>query len=208
MTQKQFSIFSWITAATLPFLGLLAWGTDVSWDVTALNAYQWFPLFGLIAWLTMASHYLTGYVLLTSKNLVRPNGYKKITGYLVLISLLLHPLILAVVQYNNQQGIPPASFINYVGSGLSLAVMLGSFSLLVFLSFEFFDRMKNNKKVLRYWTAISISQSLAMTLVWVHGLRLGSQLTEGWFKIAWFVVGLFLLPCFYVIHRADFKKNN
>lgn len=201
-------MFSWISAITLPLLGLFAWGADISWNFDYLNAYMWFPLFGLIAWLSMAGHYYTGYVLLTSKGLTRPSGYKKLTGYLVLISLLLHPFILAVVQYNNQQGLPPASFINYVGESLSLAVMLGSFSLLIFLSFEFFDRMKSNKKVLKYWKAISVSQSLAMFLVWIHGLRLGSQLVEGWFKLVWIALGLLLLPCFYVVLKADFRKNS
>ena len=63
------------------------------------------------------------------------------------------------------------------------------------------------KKVIKnYWTAISISQSIAMTLVWVHALRLGGNLGEGWFQFLWIVAGFSLIPCFYVIHREDFKN--
>lgn len=205
MNQKTFSRFSWGLFSLSLVLGIVSWGQTVGWQLSSLTPYQWFPLFGILAWLIMWTHYITRYFRVRNPELQKAPGYGKVTGWIVLACLLLHPGILAFAQFRNNQGIPPESYLNYVGEGLQLAVLLGSVALTIFLSFEIFDRMKNNKTVKKYWLAISISQSLAMILIFVHALRLGTTLGEGWFRIIWIIYGLLLLPCFYAIHKADLK---
>lgn len=205
MKQQTFNRITWATVFFSLAVVTLTWSRSIDWDSGYISAYQWFPLFGLTAWITMAGHYYLGTMRIVYPELKKPKGYKTFTGYLVLGSLLLHPGILALEQNNNGQGPPLASFYNYVGDGLKLAVMLGTISLLIFLSFEVFERIKDKKIIKSKWTAISVSQSIAMTLIWVHALRLGSNLGEGWFQFLWFVAGLTLIPCFYIIHKEDFK---
>jgi len=207
MKQQTFNKIAWTTVFLSLATVFFAWSGGVDWNSGSITAYQWFPLFGLIAWITMAGHYYLGALRLIHPELKSPKGYKAFTAYLVLGSLLLHPGILALEQSNNGQGLPPTSFYNYVGDGLKLAVMLGSISLIIFLSFEIFDRIRDKKFIKKYLTAISISQSIAMTLIWVHALRLGGSLGEGWFQFVWIVAGLSLIPCFYIIHKEDFQSK-
>lgn len=205
MEQKTFTYLSWSAVISALALAVYVWGGSVHWNIGNLNAYQWFPLFGLIAWMIMAEHYYLGTIRLTFKNLEKPKWFKPITGYIVLASMLLHPGLLAYEQSKNNQGLPPDSYVNYVGEGLRIAVMLGVISLIIFLSFEVFERVRENKFVKKIWLLVSLSQSLAMTLIWVHALRLGSHLGDGWFQTVWIILGIALLPCFYIIHREDFR---
>ena len=207
MNQKTFNYVSWAAVIGSVLLATLAWGGGINWNIAGINGYQLFPLFGLIAWMTMANHYYLGSVRLLSSSLKRPKLFGKISEYIVLASFLLHPGILAYEQSNNGQGLPPESFYSYRGGGLKLAMILGTVSLLVFLSFEVFNRIKHNKIIAKYWWAISLSQSLAMILIWVHAWRLGSDLGGSWFQIVWLIYGFALIPSFYIIHRSDFADE-
>lgn len=206
ITQQQFDIVSW--ALVIASIGLVtfAWGNIVNWDISGLSAYQWFPLFGMVAWTVMATHYYLGATRILQPGITRPAYFKQITGYVVLGALLLHPGILAIAQFKNGEGLPPSSYLSYVGDSMKLAVMLGSVSLLTFLSFELFERVKENKTVSRYWKYISLAQVLAMTMIWFHAVKLGSHVSSGWVYWMWVVYGLALLPSFYVVLKQDFKQ--
>ena len=207
MDQKTLNKAAWTVFVVSVSLAIYSWGSRVDWGIGSLSPYQWFPLFGLLAWMTMWGHYVIGYFRVKNPSLKKVPNYNKLTGYVVLASILAHPGILAIEQANNGQGAPPQSFIDYVGENLALAVTLGTLSLLIFLSFEVFNRMRKNKTIKKYWTLVSLSQSLAMILIFVHALRLGSDLGDGWFRVVWILYGLALLPCFYVVHKADFTKK-
>lgn len=207
MTQKSFNKLSWAVVTGSIGLVIVAWGNNISWNIGDASVYQWFPLLGLIAWITMAEHYYLGTIRILNPGLVKPKNFKEVTGAIVLGSLLLHPGLLAYAQNKNGQGLPPDAFVNYVGEGLRLAVFLGTISLLIFLSFEIFERLKSKKFVSRHWIWVSISQSIAMTLIWVHAMRLGGVTEEGWFRYMLIFYGFSLIPCFYVIHKLDFKSK-
>ncbi len=207
MNQKTLDLTAWSLVVLSISLAVISWGNGFSWNIESLNAYQWFPLFGLVAWMTMWGHYIIGASRIKNKGLQKPKYYSTITGYIVLASLLLHPGILAYEQKENGQGLPPDSFIDYAGQSLKLAVFIGTLSLFIFLSYEIFSRMKKTDYIKKVWPVISVSQSLAMILIFVHGLRLGSNLGSGWFRIVWIIYGLALIPCFYIIHKQDFEKQ-
>lgn len=206
MTQQSFNKLTWGILLLSIILPMFVWGEFIGWSVGDITIYQWFPLFGLIAWMVMWTHYISGTIRVKNPELKKPKYYEPLTAYLVLVSLLLHPGLLAFALWSNDVGLPPNSFYDYVGDSLKLAVIFGSISLMIFLSFEIFNRTKTNKHIIKWWLAISISQSIAMTLIFVHGLRLGSILS-GWFEIVWVVYGLLLIPCFYIIHRQDIENR-
>ena len=207
MKQSTFNQFAWGILALSVVLPFIAWGSNLSWNFDALQPLTLFGLFGLLAWMTMWTHYVYGAVRITNPNLKKPKYYGRLTAWFVLGAILLHPGILAVELWQNGAGFPPSSFTDYVGASLQLAVIFGSIALTLFLSFEVFDRIKTKAWVQKYWKAISISQSLAMILIFVHGLRLGSVIDSGWFYWVWIAYGAALIPCFYIIHKADFTEK-
>ncbi len=203
MTQQKFNTIAWLLFGFAAMVPLIVWGSAIDWDIGDITIYQWFPLFGLLAWMVMWTHFVTGALRLNYSQLDKPKYYSVVSGYIVLGSLLLHPGLLAYAQFRNGVGVPPKSFYDYVGSSLTLAVIFGSIALLIFLSFEVFNRLKDNKSVRKNWLYISLSQSLAMTLIFVHGIRLGTNFTSGWFIYIWWLCGIILIPCFYFIHKND-----
>ena len=207
MTQKSYNKFTWTILAFAILVPLFVWGQGIDWQLGSITIYRWFPLFGLLAWMIMWTHYINGAVRVKNPKLVKPKFYEPLTAYVVLGSLLLHPGLLIYAQWKNGAGLPPNSYIDYVGEALALAVMFGTIALIIFLSFEVFNRMKNNKSIKKWWPAVSISQSVAMILIFVHGLRLGTDLSSGWFVYVWLLCGISLIPCFYIFHKIDFTKN-
>ncbi len=207
ITQSQFNILSWGLVAASIMAVTFAWGDLLGWEVGSLSPYQWFPLFGMIAWTVMATHYYLGALRLMQPGLSRPPYFKQITGYIVLGALLLHPGILAIAQFQNGEGLPPSSYLAYVGDSMRLAVMLGSVSLLTFLSFEILERLKSNKTIDKNWKYVSLAQAVAMGFIWFHAVKLGSHVSSGWVYWMWVVYGLALLPSFFVVLKQDFKSS-
>lgn len=203
MKQRNFTILSWFLVAISILLPLGIWGGSVNWQIANLTLFQLFPLFGLFAWMIMWTHYVTGAIRLSSQEVQKPRFYAGLTAYLVLISLLLHPGLLAYGLWDVGGGFPPTSFLGYVGEAMKVAVISGSIALTIFLSFEVFDRIKEKRLIKKYWLIVSFSQSLAMVLIFFHGLQLGSHISSGWFYYVWIAYGVILLPCFYIIHRYE-----
>lgn len=205
MKQNTFNVLSWSSFVLLAALVTLAWGTHINWSVA--NEYQIFPLLGLVAWVVMALHYYLGTVRILTPSLRRTPYFRRTTGYIVLASIVLHPALLAYAQNKNGQGVPPDSFVSFVGEGLRLAVSLGTIALIIFLSFEIFERLKNRPLIQKRWLWISVSQCIAMVLIWIHALQLGGVLEQDWMRLIWFNLGFLLLPCFYVILKADIEQS-
>jgi len=207
MTQQRFVKFSWSLLILSLVLPVVAWGSGLSWNPGSLTLYQWFPLFGLIAWMVMWTHYVSGVFRIRDTRLKSTAAYSRLSAWLVLATLLLHPGLLAYQLWQNGAGLPPDSYSSYVGEPLKLAVIFGTISLIIFLSFEVFNRLKEKSYMQKWWPAVSISQSFAMTFVFIHALRLGTDLVSGWFLWVWIAYGVILLPCFYVIHKSDFSRR-
>lgn len=203
MNQKTFNKLSWGLLSITLGLAIISWGIPINWKIFSITGYAWFPLLGLIAWITMWNHYVIGAVRIFQGKLDKPKYYSSTTETLVLISLILHPGILAVKLQQAGLGFPPDSYYKYVGPTLKITIASAIIALLIFLSFEIFNRLKNNKKIKKYWLLISLSQSLAIVLIFVHALRLGTHLGPGWFLNIWLIMGVSLLPCFYIIHKHE-----
>jgi hypothetical protein len=203
--QQAFTLFTWTIFTAALLVPTAVWANNIGWSLSSVSLYSFFPLLGLIAWMMMWTHYASGAFRITNAGLKKPNHYSKVSNYIVLAAIVLHPGLLALAAFQASGALPPFSLYDY-RSDLMLAVLLGTVGWFIFISYEYFSRAKNKPWVKKLGPAISISQSLAMILIFIHGLQLGADLGGGWFRGLWIVYGALLLPCFYIIHKADFTK--
>jgi len=199
---KYDSTFRWLPWATVSAVSLLAitvWGQSISWQFDTLSPYTIFPVLGLLAFSIMWSHYMIG----TLRRMLSPESdlktYFEWTGYAVLILLLFHPGLLIYQRFRDGFGLPPGSYMDYVAPSMAWIVLLGSISLLAFLSFEL-KRWFDEKK---WWKYILVVNDIAMLAVFYHGLKLGTQTHMDWFRYVWWFYGVTLFAVLansYVTH--------
>ncbi len=195
---------SWVVYTFVMAVSIYAWGISFSWDFSNLNVYLIFPLLGLLAWTTMWTHYFFGFLGKYTQLFKMSNFYKKVTAYKVLALILLHPGLLAFAQWQNGQSIPPASYFKYVGSAMVMSIIFAEIALITFLSFEVFNRLKARPLIQRNWRWVSMSQMLAMALIFMHSLSIGQNLQNGWFRYYWIGLGLLLIPSFIGIGKRTY----
>ncbi|HEX6415917.1 MAG TPA: hypothetical protein VFZ62_00115 [Candidatus Saccharimonadales bacterium] len=183
-------IGAWALAAGVVLAAGLAWG-EVRLNGGALSAYDVFPLFGLLAFSLMWTHYVSGAVRrlmdLDTKVL---SGFFRVTSAAVLVLLLLHPTIFLTQLWADGFGLPPFSYLQvYEGGAERLALLLGTLSLLAFLLFEFHRKFKNAS----WWKYIEYANLAAMAAIFYHALTLGGELDLMWYKMVWFTYGILLV---------------
>jgi hypothetical protein len=108
---------------------------------------------------------------------------------MVLVAIVLHPGLLIVARFKDGYGLPPRSYESYVAPMNAWITLLGSASLLMFLAFElkrFFEKYS-------WWKYVLILNDVAIVAIFYHGLRLGTQLRQGWFQGVWYFYGVLLL---------------
>jgi len=197
---NQLKSFAWSLSATVAIIAVLGWGQGIHWKITHINSYQLFPLFGLLAFSIMWSHYIVSavrqYLGIAKKEL---QGYIKITGWIVLLAIVMHPGLLEWQLWRDGFGLPPGNVLeSYVAPTLRWAALLGMVSLLVFLAYElkrwFDDR--------GWWRIIEVATDVAMIAVLIHSLKLGSLLQHGWLRMVWYGYGATLLAALgYIYYR-------
>lgn len=183
-------IAAWTLGAVVCGLGLLAWGHDYNWQFLPFNAYMLFPFLGIVAFSLMWTHYMIGTLGdlagITSETLA---PYFRITGYLVLGLICLHPGLLIFQRFQDGYGLPPHSYETYVRPGLGWITLLGMLSLLIFLAFEL-HRVFGKRP---WWRYVADASDLAMLLVFYHALRLGDDLMQPRFRAVWWFYGITLV---------------
>lgn len=179
----------WLLSASVSLLAVYVWGHSFGWHFRQLNAYQFFPVLGLLGFSIMWSHYITGAFKGTLLKGVDLRNYFRFTSYAVLAAIVLHPGILIYQRFHDGYGLPPHSYESYVAPGRGWVTLLGSVSLLAFLAFEF-HRLYEHKS---WWKYVVSAGDAAMLAIFYHGLRLGSQLQSGWFRSVWWLYGLSLI---------------
>lgn len=181
---------AWIVSITVGLLAVVAWQEGQKWQWSGLTIYDWFPLFGLLAFSLMWAHYVAGYFRESSG--LPPETlahYFRITSYLVLICLLLHPGLLIYQLFQDGAGLPPGSYQSYVAPGLAWVVTLGFISLGVFLAFELHRVFKDRS----WWHWVADASDVAMLAILYHGWQLGSTFQADWFKKMWWFYGVILI---------------
>lgn len=182
-------IIAWSLSAVVAIVAFVAWGHSLAWNFSALSPYLVFPLLGLLAFSLMWSHYMIGFAKRTVWKDQTLQSYFRYTGYAVLVAIVLHPSILIYQRFRDGYGLPPRSYETYVAPGMAWITLLGTASLLTFLAFEL-HRFYENRS---WWPYVVSAGDVAMLAIFYHGLRLGSQLHGGWFRMVWLFYGVTLV---------------
>jgi len=171
----------WYLFAFVVTTSLFVFGQGVNWSFKSLTIFSMFPLLGILAWSIMWTHYADGAIRIINDK-PKNKTYSHFSGVLVLFLILMHPGLLGLSQFQNTSQLPPGSYFSYVGNSLVWAILFAEIALITFLSYEFLNRLKSKNIVSKNWFWISLSQAIAMTLIFFHGLALGRHLGEGWFQ--------------------------
>ena len=183
-------------------LALVVWQQSTG----GFTSYALFPLFGLLAFSLMWTHYAVGAVRrLAGVEKAPLKSYFALTGWAAIVFILLHPSLLIFQLWRDGAGLPPNSYLDYVGPPMKWAVMLGTLSFLLFLSFET-KKWFSNKG---WWPIIEYGNVVAMFAIIVHSLALGSNLQSGWFRWVWlfYAVSLALSLVYIYVKEDDHMKK-
>lgn len=192
---------SWSLAAAVSLLAITAWTQDLYWRFDNFTAYMLFPLFGLLAYSIMWSHYMAGAARrLTGLPKPALRSFLRISGWAVLVLICLHPGLLIFRLWRDGFGLPPSSYLHhYVAPHLEWVALLGTVSFLVFLAYES-KRWLGDKP---WWKWVARAGDLAMIAIFYHGLRLGGTLQHGWFRGVWLLYGILLVTALAYTYRYD-----
>lgn len=92
LSAQRLKTFAWSLSALVSTVAVLAWGQLYDWGLSGLSIYQLFPLFGLLAFSLMWSHYIVAVVRLHGGiDSSVTKSYFEATSFVVLVSILLHP---------------------------------------------------------------------------------------------------------------------
>jgi len=182
-------------------LAIIAWRQVNAGPLGELSVYEIFPLFGLLAfsllWCLYTTDAAANYLEVENESL-RP--YYRITGYILLVVLLAHPLLLTVSLWRDGFGLPPGSYGAYIRESLVWVVYLGTVSLFAFLAYELRRWFKKRD----WWKWIVYANDIAMLAVFYHGLRIGGELQSGWFRYVWFFYGAMFV--IYIIYLRFYRR--
>jgi len=177
-------------------LAFIAWSQMNGWKFDELSVYRVFPLIGLLAfsWL-WAQYCMLALLYWSGQPKDSLQTYFRLSGYGVLVMLLLHPSLLAGKLWQDGFGLPPGSYGHYVAPQLRWVVVLGILSLLLFLAYESHRWFASRS----WWRYVTYLSDIAMLAILYHGLRLGGDLQAGWYHFVWLGYGiLFIVVLLYV----------
>lgn len=208
MTTRTLNYSAWGLGAATVLLALIAWAMPIINSPKLFTSlYNLFPILGLVAFSLMWTHYVLGalrrYYKLPSSALHR---YSQITGYAVLVAILLHPGLFFLQLYLDGYGLPPASYMTVYPIGtLQLGMVgLGTIALLAFLSFELRRWFKQRS----WWKYVEYFNVVAMGMIFLHGLVLGGELMGGWYLVVWYAYGISLLAAVCYTAYAQRASSN
>jgi len=181
---------AWLLSASVIAVAVFAWGSSWQWHLGSLTTYQVFPIFGLVAFSTMWSQYMVAtaiqYLGISSKAL---HNYFRITGFIVLAAIMLHPGMLVWQLWRDGLGLPPHSYLHYVAPSLRWVALLGTVSFLIFIAYELRYKYGNRS----WWRFMEYLVDLAILAIFYHALRLGTQTKINWIRTVWYFYGTTLI---------------
>lgn len=200
---RRLSALEWGLGAVVISLALTAWLTTRHPFRGGLDAYGIFPLFGLIAFSVMWTHY----IMWAGRNIIgvkssRQTLYSMLSSYLVLALIIAHPLTLIVSLWLDGLGLPPASYLQaYPGHELAFVCAIVGLSL--FLAYELHRWFRKRS----WWHWVLDAQLIAMVAIFYHSLTLGQELAQDWFRAVWWVYGITLIAAAMYNYIYDIKNK-
>lgn len=200
MSQKKLNLGAWTLSGIVAALAVYVWGTSLKWKIVGTSTYNIFPVLGLLAFSLMWAHYIVSVVrqyLKIDRSAIQT--YFEATSWAVLIAIVLHPSLLIWQLFRDGLGLPPLSYERVYG----WATILGTVSLFIFLAYEF--RRQFDKRP--WWRYMQYLTDLAMVAIFIHALRLGTQVHIHWFRWIWYFYGVTLAVSLTYIYFQKFKAH-
>lgn len=197
----------WLLFVTVIGIPFLLWLDLYSWQ-PVFTPLSLFPLLGVWAWSIMWTHYILGALSIVYPDKINSNSlYGHVSGWLVLLLILLHPGLLAYEQHSQLDLLPPESFYASVAPSMAPFMTLGMIGLVLFLSYEVFHRLRHSIFLRSNWIWVSLSQVAAMVFIFFHGINIGQSVLSGIGSAYWIMLGVTLVPAMYVVVRYDWKMQ-
>lgn len=203
--RRRIAAIEWLTGLAVVVVGVVVW-----WQVRVaagqpLTIYDLFPVFGLIAYGLMWTHFIFG-ALRRYADIEKPAVYRygTISSGVVLAMILLHPGLLWYALWRDGFGLPPGSYLTVYDTQL-VAIFCGSLGLGIFLAYEF--KRAFGKK--RWWRYIEYLQIVGMIAIFYHALQLGGELAVDWFRVIWcgYFLTLLVAICYTYYRKRRDKRN-
>jgi hypothetical protein len=204
LTESRLLIIAYALTAVVDGLAIIIWAKTLAWDLENLSLYNIFPLLGLLAFSTMLVQYVIG----TLKNLAglaapSLDPYFNYSGLGVTALIVLHPSLLVWQLWRDGLGLPPTSYYSYVAPGLRWALLLGVFSLFIFLSFELRHRYHHSS----WWKYIDHAQDVAIVAIYFHAFKLGTHVQISWFYPLWLLYGVVLAAVLLYKYYGHYQRR-
>lgn len=204
MDVKRFQLMEWARGLFVVATAVTVWLQVRGFE--SLSIYDVFPLFGLLAFGLMWTHYVNGaFRRMWKVKKPEKDAYWAVSTGMVLALIILHPLLLNYGLVRDGLGLPPASY-TAAYPGKAVFLLLGTLSLLVFLAFELRRWYKNAS----WWKYVDYAQLAGMVAIFVHALVLGRELSVTWYLVLWWLYGIsFIAAVVYSRwHDSKFKEVN
>ncbi len=156
-------------------------GATLALDLNVLR--ELFPAFGLLAVTIMYLHIIGRPFKTSLEPYVSFDRFERISSYLVLVSIILHPLLRTVfLLIQGISLIPPPAYV--------LPITLGALGFLMLVTYDLGKLFVRSPFIERHWNKIDVISTLGFYVVWTHALLLGSDLQIGPLRTLWLVYGL------------------
>lgn len=177
---KQYLVpFAWALSSVAALVAVITWLDSLLVPFSNLTTYDIFPLFGLLAFSLMWSHYVVGaFKTYYGVDQAKLAAFFRITAYVVLGAILLHPGMLTWQFMRDGGGLP----VNYVAPHLRVYVVIAELAWLMFLAYEFHRKFGTRT----WWHYIERLSDVGMVLILIHAYKVGYALQVGWFKYVWY----------------------
>lgn len=187
--RQNFSAVEWLIGIGITTLAVLAWMAGHGLG-GALTLATIFPVFGLVAFGLMWSHYTLGVLRRWSGRARQEHdAYWFISAGLVLFLIVLHPVFLNIALIEAGFGLPLSSYFTAYGQTDGWFVVLGTCALIIFLLFE----LRHWFREKRWWRWLEYAQIVAMIAIFIHGTWLGVETANGWYAMVWWGMALTLV---------------
>lgn len=183
------SRLEWGLGVLVTIIAVVAWGLNRHPLNGQLDSYGIFPLFGLIAFSIMWTHYIMWALRrIVGVEASKDRLYGRVSSNLVLALIIGHPLVLILALWRDGFGLPPMSYLTAY-PGYDLAFICAILGLSLFLAYEF-HRWFDNRS---WWHWVLNLQLVAMIAIFYHSLTLGQEFAQPWFQTIWWFYGVTLL---------------
>jgi hypothetical protein len=185
--KKHIMLIAWGLSTLAVLLAVVSWQQYLVVPLGQSTIYDIFPVFGLVAFSIMWSHYAVG-ALVRWYDISREkvDSFYRWTAYVVLAAILLHPGLLEWQFWRDSGELLPYG---YVAPSLRLYIVLAQVALVAFLAYESHRWFKERS----WWHWVERASDVAMFLILIHAYKLGLSLLPGWFRYVWFFYGVTLI---------------